>query len=100
MVSCHSRPRYGKPFLFENLDEELDPMVDPVLEKKIVLVNGQKMITLGDNQLEWNDSFMLYMTTKLSNPKYTPEVMGKASIVNCVITLEGGSFEQKGGINI
>ncbi|CAJ1332260.1 unnamed protein product [Effrenium voratum] len=81
--------QYGKPFLFENLDEELDPMVDPVLERKTVLVNGQKMITLGDNQLEWNDSFMLYMTTKLSNPKYTPEVMGKASIVNCVITLDG-----------
>merc|ERR1740121_2928275 len=47
------------------------------------------MITLGDNTLEWSDSFSLMMTTKLSNPKYTPEVMGKASIVNCVITLEG-----------
>jgi len=81
--------QYGKPFLFENLDEELDPMVDPVLEKRYVFVNGQKMITLGDNTLEWNDTFMLMMTTKLSNPKYTPEVMGKASIVNCVITLEG-----------
>eukprot|EP00913_Durusdinium_trenchii_P027179 g25501.t1 len=66
-----------------------DELCDPVLEKKVVIVNGQKMITLGDNQLEWNESFMLYMTTKLSNPKYTPEVMGKASIVNCVITLDG-----------
>merc|ERR1719236_51244 len=47
------------------------------------------MITLGDNQIEWNETFMLMMTTKLSNPKYTPEVMGKASIVNCVITLDG-----------
>jgi len=81
--------QYGKPFLFENLDEELDPMIDPVLEKRYVITNGQKMITLGDNTLEWNDSFVMIMTTKLSNPKYTPEVMGKASIVNCVITLEG-----------
>jgi dynein heavy chain len=81
--------QYGKPFLFENLDEELDPMIDPILEKRYVLVNGVKMVTLGDNQIEWNESFTLTMTTKLSNPKYTPEVMGKASIVNCVITLEG-----------
>merc|ERR1719284_425349 len=81
--------QYGKTFLFENLDEELDPMIDPILEKRYVLLNGQKVITLGDNQLEWNDGFVLMMTTKLSNPKYTPEVMGKASIVNCVITLEG-----------
>jgi dynein heavy chain len=81
--------QYGKPFLFENLDEELDPMIDPVLEKRYVVVNGQKTVTLGENEIEWNDSFSLVLTTKLSNPKYSPEVMGKASIVNCVITLEG-----------
>ena len=45
--------QYGKPFLFENLDEELDPMVDPVLEKKVVIVNGQKMITLGPGACKW-----------------------------------------------
>eukprot|EP00929_Paragymnodinium_shiwhaense_P077084 TRINITY_DN3967_c0_g3_i3.p1 TRINITY_DN3967_c0_g3~~TRINITY_DN3967_c0_g3_i3.p1 ORF type:complete len:4541 (+),score=1544.66 TRINITY_DN3967_c0_g3_i3:127-13749(+) len=81
--------QFGKPFLFENLDEELDPMVDPVLEKRFTIINGQRMIKLGDNALEWNEVFSLMMTTKLSNPKYSPEVMGKASIVNCVITLEG-----------
>jgi dynein heavy chain len=81
--------QYGKPMLFENLDEELDPMLDPVLEKNTVITNGAKMITLGDNTLEWNESFMLYMTTKLSNPRYTPETMGKVSIVNYMVTLEG-----------
>merc|ERR1719262_1735489 len=81
--------QYGKPFLFENLDEELDPMVDPVLGQACVIVNGAKMITLGDNQIEWNDNFFLMMTTKLSNPRYSPETMGKVSIVNCVITIDG-----------
>jgi dynein heavy chain len=81
--------QYGKPFLFENLDEELDPMIDPILEKRYVITAGQKTITLGDNQIEWSDTFTLVLTTKLSNPKYSPEVMGKASIVNCVITLDG-----------
>jgi len=79
----------GKPFLFEDLDEELDPMIDPLLEKAFVLSGGQKMIVLGDTQLEWSDNFKLYMTTKISNPRYSPEVMGKVSIVNCVITLDG-----------
>merc|ERR1719262_1785932 len=63
--------QYGKPMLFENLDEEIDPMLDPVLEKAYVIVSGAKMITLGENQLEWNESFMLMMTTKLGNPRYS-----------------------------
>merc|ERR1719337_203631 len=64
-------------------------MVDPVLEKATIILNGQRMITLGDNQIEWNDNFFLMLTTKLSNPRYSPETMGKVSIVNCVITLDG-----------
>merc|ERR1711881_515207 len=47
------------------------------------------MITIGDNQVEWSESFSLTLTTKLTNPNYSPEVMGKVSIVNCVITLDG-----------
>uniref|UniRef100_A0A0G4IFQ9 AAA+ ATPase domain-containing protein n=1 Tax=Chromera velia CCMP2878 TaxID=1169474 RepID=A0A0G4IFQ9_9ALVE len=80
---------YGKPFLFEGIDEELDPMVDPVLDKQVSIVNGQKMITLGDAQIEWKEEFQLYLTSKLSNPAYSPEVMGKVSIINCCVTLDG-----------
>merc|ERR1719230_892609 len=64
-------------------------MLDPGLEKNYVITNGAKMITLGDNTLEWNESFQLYMTTKLSNPRYSPETMGKVSIVNYMVTLDG-----------
>jgi dynein heavy chain len=28
---------FGKPVLFEAIDEEIDPMVDPILEKNIVV---------------------------------------------------------------
>ncbi|PHJ24428.1 dynein heavy chain family protein, partial [Cystoisospora suis] len=38
--------QYGKPFLFENVEEELDPLIDPLLEKAITTANGQKMILL------------------------------------------------------
>jgi len=47
------------------------------------------MLQLGDSELEVSPHFTLNLCTKLSNPNYTPEVMGKVSIVNCVITLEG-----------
>ena len=28
--------QFGAPFLFENVDEELDPMLDPVLVSRVV----------------------------------------------------------------
>jgi len=40
--------KFGKSVLFEAINEELDPMIDPVLEKNIVKEAGVNMITLGD----------------------------------------------------
>lgn len=81
--------RFGKPCLFENVDEELDPTIDPVLEKNIVVKAGLKMIKLGDEEFDYNEDFRLYFTTKLSNPKYTPEIMGKTMVINYTVTLMG-----------
>jgi dynein heavy chain len=69
--------QFGAPFLFENVDEELDPMLDPVLEKNTYVESGQKLIKLGDKSVAWDDSFRLFFTTKLGNPHYSPEVMAK-----------------------
>jgi dynein heavy chain len=80
---------FGKPVLFEAIDEEIDPMIDPVLEKNIVVQAGVKVIKLGDSQVEWDDNFKLYMTTKLANPMYAPEVFGKTMIINFNVTLMG-----------
>ena len=39
--------QFGNPFLFENVDEDLDPMLDPVLEKNIVKEGAGMVIKLG-----------------------------------------------------
>jgi dynein heavy chain len=81
--------KFGKSVLFEAIDEELDPMIDPVLEKNIVKEAGVNMITLGDQKMEYHDDFKMFLTTKISNPNYTPEVFGKTMIINFSVTLEG-----------
>jgi dynein heavy chain len=81
--------QFGNPFLFQNIDEELDPMLDPVLEKNIVKEGAQYMIKLGDKMVEWDDNFRLFFTTKLANPHYSPEVMGKTMIINYGVTMDG-----------
>jgi dynein heavy chain len=81
--------KFGKSVLFEAIDEEIDPMIDPVLEKNIVKEAGVNMLTLGDQKIEYHDDFRLFLTTKISNPNYTPEVFGKTMIINFSVTQIG-----------
>ncbi|MEW5308429.1 MAG: hypothetical protein WDW38_000392 [Sanguina aurantia] len=69
--------QYGSPFLFENLDEPRRGGV------------ARKVIKLGDKEVEWDDNFRLYMTSKLSNPHYGPEISGKTMIINYGVTQQG-----------
>eukprot|EP00992_Anisonema_acinus_P002258 TRINITY_DN10608_c1_g1_i2.p1 TRINITY_DN10608_c1_g1~~TRINITY_DN10608_c1_g1_i2.p1 ORF type:complete len:2266 (+),score=796.72 TRINITY_DN10608_c1_g1_i2:1-6798(+) len=80
---------YGNPFLFENMDEFMDPIIDTVLEKNFTFEQGRKFIKLGDKSVEWDDNFRLYMCTKLSNPNYSPEVYGKTMVINYSVTQSG-----------
>ena len=63
--------------------------MDPLLEKNIVGRGGEKSIKLTDTYISYNESFRLYFTTKLSNPKYSPEIMGKTMVINFTVTLMG-----------
>ena len=81
--------QFGAAFLFENVGEYIDPMIDPILEKNTYMQGPQKMILLGDKAIEWDDDFRLYLTTKLANPHYSPEIMGKTMIINYGVTMNG-----------
>ena len=80
----------GKPILFEDLGETLDPTVDPVISKQYYKEpDGRILMRLGDNVLTYDLSFRLYLTTKLPNPHYLPEVSIKVNIINFTVTFPG-----------
>jgi dynein heavy chain len=64
-------------------------MIDPVLEKNITMEAGVEMLTMGDSKIEYNNDFRMFMTTKIANPNYTPEIFGKTMIINFSVTLLG-----------
>ena len=80
---------FGNPLLLENIGEELDPALEPVLLKQTFKQSGVDMIRLGDNLIEYSKDFRFYITTKLRNPHYLPEVATKVSLLNFMITPEG-----------
>lgn len=74
--------KYGSPFLFQDVDEYIDPVIDNVLEKNVKGPEGRQVIMLGDKEVDYDPSFKLYLNTKLANPKFSPSVFGKALVIN------------------
>ena len=54
---------------------------------------GAFLIRLGDKEVEYNKDFSFYITTKLSNPHYAPEISTKATIVNFAVKEQGKTLE-------
>ncbi|XP_075914114.1 dynein axonemal heavy chain 2-like [Petromyzon marinus] len=79
----------GSPVLLQNVQEQLDPSLAPILSRSVTRVAGRAVIKLGEQELEYNPDFRLYITTKLSNPHYPPEVSTKTTIVNFAVKEQG-----------
>ena len=81
--------QFGNPYVLEGVQEELDPVMDPILDKQLIANGSGFAVQLGDNTVDWNADFRLYMVSKLANPKYSPEVAGKVMIINYSVTRLG-----------
>ncbi|RMX38335.1 hypothetical protein pdam_00005508 [Pocillopora damicornis] len=81
--------QFGNPVLLENVGEELDPSLEPLLLKQTFKQGGVKCLRLGESVIEYSDDFRFYVTTKLRNPHYLPELSTKVTLLNFMITPEG-----------
>jgi len=53
-------------------------------------------IKLGDSIINYDKEFKFFLTTKLRNPHYLPEVSTKVTLINFMITFEGLSDQLLG----
>jgi len=58
----------------------------------LMLKGGRLLIRLGDSDIDYDRNFKFYMTTKMSNPHYLPEVCIKVTIINFTVT-KGGEYQ-------
>jgi len=79
----------GECVIIENMSEELDPVLDPVLARALTKKGRSLIIKLGDKEVDYDTNFQLYLQTKLANPHYIPEVQAQCTLVNFTVTEKG-----------
>ncbi|KAG1698535.1 Dynein heavy chain 7, axonemal [Nymphon striatum] len=81
--------QFGRITLVEDCWEELDPMLLTILNKKTYKQGVVLVINVGDKIIEYNEDFKLFLTSKLPNPHYLPEISTKVTLINFMITSIG-----------
>jgi dynein heavy chain len=88
MTTIEHAVSHGWQVLLQDIGEEIDPSIDPVL-RVTQLADAQKTIRMGEKELSYDSSFRLYITTKMQNPHYKPEVSTKTTVVNFAVKEKG-----------
>ena len=81
--------RFGKPVLLENVLEELDPALEPILLKQTFKLGGVESIKIGDETIAYHPDFNFFITSKLPNPHYSPETCVKICLLNFTVNQSG-----------
>jgi len=79
----------GLPVLLDNVGEDIDPALEPVLLKQTFKQGPIICIKIGESIIEYNRDFRFYIITRLRNPHYLPEIAVKVTLLNFMITPEG-----------
>lgn len=61
----------------------------PSNDWKVFKRGGQLLLRLGDTDVPYSDEFRFFVTTKLANPHYMPEICIKVTIINFTVTMTG-----------
>lgn len=85
MKNLESSLKYGCPLLVRDV-EKIDPILNSVLNKEIYKAGGRVFIRVGDQEIDFAPTFSMFMITRDSNAKFTPDLCSRVTFVNFTVT--------------
>lgn len=85
MKNLETALRFGCPLLVQDV-EKIDPILNSVLNKELHKTGGRVLIRVGDQEIDFSPSFSMFMITRDSNAKFTPDLCSRVTFVNFTVT--------------
>eukprot|EP01096_Ripella_sp_DP13-Kostka_P011830 TRINITY_DN484_c0_g1_i1.p1 TRINITY_DN484_c0_g1~~TRINITY_DN484_c0_g1_i1.p1 ORF type:complete len:4631 (+),score=2721.08 TRINITY_DN484_c0_g1_i1:206-14098(+) len=85
MKNLESALRFGTPLLVHDV-ESIDPVLNPVLNKEIRKQGGRILIRLGDQDIDFSPSFVIFLATRDPTAHFTPDLCSRVTFVNFTVT--------------
>lgn len=79
----------GKSLIIVGVEDEIDPMLDPVMEKEIIKKGSRMYVNVSDKLMDYDPNFKLYFITRLPNPNFSPELQAKTTLIDFTVTQLG-----------
>jgi dynein heavy chain len=80
----------GKALVLAGVDgADADPVMANVLDKNFVVRAKGKFVKIMDRVCENQDEFVLYLTTRVANPHFSPELQERTLVVEFTVTQRG-----------
>eukprot|EP00939_MAST-03C_sp_MAST-3C-sp1_P003513 g3513.t1 len=85
MKTLESALRFGTALLVENV-ENIDPVLNPVLNREVQLTGGRRLVRVGDQEVDFSPSFTMFMTTRDPTHQFSPDLCSRVTFVNFTVT--------------
>ncbi|GBG31493.1 Dynein heavy chain, cytoplasmic [Hondaea fermentalgiana] len=85
MKQLESALRFGTCLVITDV-ENIDPVLNPVLNREIHRTGGRMLVRLGDQDIDFSPSFSMYLTTRDPTFQFAPDVCSRVTFVNFTVT--------------
>lgn len=78
----------GKTLIL-SVDEKTDPVLDPVLDRRVQKRGKTQFIVVGGKKMDFDPRFKLLLFTRLANPSLSPELQAHTTLIDFTVTQHG-----------
>jgi dynein heavy chain len=61
--------------LIENVEYDFDPILENILCRTVTKKGNHQFIKINEKEINFNQNFRIFLTTKLQNPHYMPDLL-------------------------